>query len=469
MTVDLLPGRSDQVLTNTAGSARTYVDKLTPSANINGRAEATHRFLQMKQPQSHLALPASRIFKAGETYQLPFNFVVPSQLLPRACNHKCDNDLVKEAHLHLPPSLGDAETSGYGGQLMDDLAPEMSKVSYAIRVRLLKDRVDGTDAVLAETAKKLSIQPSFEEQPPMNVDGDDQYCLRQEKTIRKGFMKGKLGRLVMEASQPKSFRLPALSPGDSRPPVTTMAKVHLRFDPHDEQSLPPRLGSLASKLKVTTFFASTPRHSFPKKHSSFPDMSQGFITLPLPLSTLCVASVDWTRHADENEMRATALRRDSAVSGNSVMSTSSTVTASSAYRKSRPFYTATILVPLSLPTSKNLVPTFHSCIVSRIYSLTFSLSISGQPLTTSWTLKVPVEIIADGSVHVVERRRQSEQAELAFVEANAMFQPRLIGVGNSSLPGTDDLPPGYDAHVFNNQAGGGYPGERAIADVAVSA
>jgi len=416
------------------------------------------------------------MMEAGKIYNFPFTFVVPTHLLPRACAHNCDNHHVKEAHLLLPPSFGDSDLSGlFDGKPLDDLAPDMARVSYCIRVRMTKRRDDGTENVVVDASKKLRIKPAYEEQPPLDIDNDEEYCGRQEKTIRKGLVKGKLGHLVMEASQPKSFRLPATAPGDAIPPITTMAKVKLRFDPHDDSSQPPRLNSLSSKLKVTTFFANTPRHAFPTKATTFPDISQGYISDTVPLSTLCVASVDWQRHEPGSTVPRfldSQLRRDSALSTSSACSSdhNNIPAPSSHHRKHLPFYTATVIVPLSLPTNKHFVPTFHSCIVSRIYALSLHLSTQGQPLGPSLTLRIPVQISAEGSLDGVERRRMSERAEEAVREADAMFEPRLVGpaFGHERMEtqGSTDMPPGYDGlgieYQGRSRGAGGGSGRSAV-------
>lgn len=457
----------------TPGSTKTYVDKLSTTATMNGRTEASHRFLRLLQPILRSQFPGNGIIEAGRTYTFPFTFVVPTHLLPRACSHKCDNNHVKETHLLLPPSFGDPGLSGYDDKLLDDLAPDMTRVSYSIRVKMTKWNNDGSENVIMEASKKLRIKPTYEEQAPLNIDNDEEYCGRQEKTLRKGFMKGKLGRLVMEAAQPKSFMLPAMAPGDAIPPITTMAKVRLRFDPHEASSPPPRLGSLSSKLKVTTFYASSPRHAFPTRNTTYPDMSQGYISETLQLSSLCVASVDWQRHDPDGatSQQGDLERRDSALSTSSVVSSNQAIPApSSNYHTNLPYYTANIVVPLSLPANKHFVPTFHSCIVSRVYALGLTLTTHGQPLGPSLSLKLPVQISAEGSINSVERRRLSERAEEAAREADAMFEPRAMGLASMNTQGSD-LPPGYERLGFQSHRGGAGTGgmERTAAGVMVTA
>lgn len=430
---------------------------------MGGRQEATHRFLKLTQPIRDEELPQPRIFEAGKTYEYPFTFAIPEHLLPKACVHKCQHDGVREAHLHVPPSFGDKESSGFGSALLDDMAPLMAKILYSIKVQVLRAHpADDTLLVIVEASKKLRVKPAFEEQPPLDLDiygKHEDYCLRLEKTIRKGMLKGKLGKLVMEASQPKGFRLPAVPAGAPIPAVSTKVKLSLRFDPVDENTLPPRLGSLNSKLKVATFFACAPRINYPSRATLAFDGSQGYISEFLNLSSMCIANVDWRKH---ESWESPASRRPSSFSDDSVVSSTFSNTSSSAAipepssgYKGKTFYTATVLVPLSLPKSKNLVPTFHTCLVSRVYGLHINLSYNGQTVGSSLTLKLPVQISSEGSVSSVERRRHSLYIEQATLDANAAFEPRNMGpppdtfLGQSQLPGArSNEPPSYSFEPF---------------------
>ena len=111
---------------------------------------------------------------------------------------------------------------------------------------------------MAEGSKRLRIIPAVEEQPPLDVDieGDDRYDykLRREKRIRKGLLKGKLGRVVAESKQPRSLILPFSRRCDTESQPSTVATVNVRFDPIEECSIPPGLSSLRVKLTVATCF-----------------------------------------------------------------------------------------------------------------------------------------------------------------------------------------------------------------------
>lgn len=430
---------------------------MTTMSTMHGRTEATHRFLKLIMPIASTDLPRDKVLQKGQTYKLPFTFVVPGHLLPRSCMHKCANSMVKETHLQLPPSMGDPDLSGFGPHLLDDMAPEMVKISYSIRVRISKKRDDGADKLIDQEEKKLRIKPAFDELPPITIDlKNEEYCLQQEKTLKKGMLKGKLGRLTIEAAQPKSFRLPCRATTKDEPPISTMAKMKLRFEPHDVQSCkPPKLGMLTSRLKVTSFFSSSPRVDFPTRSTSLTNMSQGYITETLPLSTRNVNVVEWTKHESRP---ANMARRDSAQgAARRTNSGSSSESEEDTFISDKPYYTASILVPLSLPLTKNFIPTFHSCIASRTYTLALGLSISSKALLSSdLTLKVPIQISSEGSAGYDERRRQADAdaVYLATQEVDEMFRPRNTTMNPSEQPSAD-APPMYGGVEFH---GGATPG-----------
>ncbi|KAF1948123.1 arrestin [Byssothecium circinans] len=439
------------------GTAQVYVERLTPSPTMSGRAEASHRFLTLKQPIDDSDLPTPRILLAGKKYVFPFYFTVPAHLLPSACSHKVVSDYVLNTHLMLPPSLGDAELSGFGGSLLDDMAPEMAKINYAIKVRILqfhesKDRL----SVLVEKARKVRIKPVFEEQPPLNMDEHPEYRARCEKAIKKGLFKGKLGTLTAQSRQPKAMIIPGARTTNEAPP-STRARVLLRFDPTEEHHVPPCLGSLKTNIKVTTYYACTPRSGLPSRSHIGYDITQGVFAESTTISTLCIASAQWEKHpASEDPIlcETNSGRRDSGMSTLSTISNTTFDTgiplASKNY-KGGDFYTASILVPVTKTDNKNFIPTFHSCLISRTYTLNMSLSVHAPGVSDpTLNLNIPLQVCAEGSVTGNENARARSAEAVALEDASRMFVPRSV-----APPSNADAPPEYVAfpsHVGRHNA-----------------
>ena len=399
------------------GSTRSYVEKVANTAAAASRSQAYHNFLRLAQPIDESVIPPNRVAEAGTTYTFPFTFVVPERLLPQSCTHSKDADSVHEAHLQLPPSLGDPMMSGDGKSLLDDLTPDMAVISYAIRVIVIRRNPENPrkPIVIVDSVKKLRIIPAVAEAAPIRVSGtkDDEYTLRKEKVLKKGMFKGKLGRLTMEAAQPKSLRLAPLGSNVSDVPITTMAVINLRFDPCDANSKPPRLGHLCSKLKASTFYACVPLRDFPTKTNAYLyDNQRGIHVESINLSSRNIESAQWTTHTVRE-------RHDSGIS----ISDDFTPVAASQL-----FYTCQILVPVDLPTSsKTFVPSFHSCLVSRVYSLDLVLSVHGPSNSVSspsMHLKVPLQISAEPNPNARPVISEEEMRAINGRRLDAYLEPR---------------------------------------------
>lgn len=416
--------RFDTIEISFTGFERTYVENQSTTAPTSTKAFAYRPFLELKQPINAAASPQHRVVQAGHTYKLPFMFVIPEHLLPQACRHAVHNDQVREAHLSLPPSLGDPMAPGDGKTLMDDLAPDMSIVSYAVKVKILRNREsDGKPIILADSTKKIHVIPAYDEHPPLSVPAgkDDDYSMRKEKDLKKGMFKGKLGRLTVEAAQPRSLHLHAPR-SESSCRVTTMATMNLRFDPAEEGAQAPRLGQLVTKLKAATFFATVPMREIPSNSAAVRfDNRRGLFVETLSLSSRNVESVQWEKHT------ATSFA-ERVNSVHSVSSAISILEPSSAY-SGKTYYTASIIVPITLPENKSFVPTFHTCLISRIYLLDFSLSVHtpGTSVTApSVHLKIPVQVSSERNANAQPLISPEEAQAIAAREADGYFSPRSV-------------------------------------------
>ena len=363
----------------------------------------------------------------GVKYEIPFNFVVPEQLLPHICTHSVQNSEVLNAHIQLPPSFGDPMLASDGQTLVDDMAPDMARISYCVRVRMIKRSSSGRLVDIADKAIRLRIVPATEEQPPVPVPEDDKdFELRKEKDVKRGIFKlGKIGRLTAEAIQPRTLRLPA--PKTKSPsPVTTITTVNLRFDPHDANDQPPALGSIVSKLRAETFFGATPFKQIPRKSSvNVWDTSKGSYIDSVELSSRCISTVPWTRHEDQTSAVSTELaRRPSVIS---TASASNIPEPSSTYGGAH-FWAASVLVPISLPTNKVFTPSFNSCIVSRAYTLELNVSYHSPGTNVSLpsvVLKLPIQISSEGNLEATRQMSAAEAEAMAEREVDRdFFTPR---------------------------------------------
>lgn len=276
----------------------------------------------------------------------------------------------------------------------------------------------------------------------MHVEGGsrDDYILRREKGIKKGFGRSKLGRLVVESAEPKSLRLPSVHNADTDAAVTTLAIINVRFDPAESSSCPPQLGSVTSKMKVATFYATTPLEEIPKKSSEFLfDTRRGLYIEKIPLSSRCLLNVQWQKH-DHGYNTPPDSRRQSMLSAGEAHIPAP----SEAYNQQSPFYTATVIVPISLPKCNRVfVPTFHSCFISRIYMLKFTLSVSTPNRSLqdpTIHLKLPFQVSQEGRPQEIGSS-STRQAETSVAqEFDDIHNPRSIAPPTPALTERSSIP-----------------------------
>lgn len=425
-----------------SGMSRTTVER----AACPGRTGSQQLFLKLRQPVDETEYPTPRVLEAGRTYTFPFTFVIPDRLLPQVCTHAMKNSNIHQSHTMLPPTLGDPMLAGDGKTLLDDMAPDMSKISYIVRAAVLKRTSTDHNQVkaLANIAKKVRIIPTMEEEPPINVIDNPYYCTRKEKSVKRGFLRGKLGRLVASSSQPKAIRL-FPSSCEARDTVSTVATVQLRFDPVGNEQ-PPRLGSMSSRLRSSTFYSASPWEDFPSQHDTLPfsQVGHGLFSESVPLSTMCVASAQWEKHTICGSERRDSLQSTSSEDSTGPSSTSTGNT----------YYTASVIIPITLPNNKTFVPTFHSCLISRTYSLDLTLSYhtpGAHVLTPSISLCLPIQITTQPK-YADPLKSSSVGVIVTQEEVDRFFQPRLVSPPRAdSVVDVNLAPPEYSESLAPSQ------------------
>lgn len=397
------------------GQQRTWMDRFGTTPGMSGRStskiivcdlsiKTQHnpnklQFLRLNQPVDESLLPIPRIAEKGKKYTFPFTFVIPERLLDSSCTHQVKNDTVREAHLQLPPSAGDPCLPGESGCLTNDLFPDMTRISYYIQVKMLRRRgSDNKLITLVDSSRKVRVTPNVEEGPPVHAeDHPGDYVLRAEKNIKKGIFKGKLGRLTVEAEQPKDL---GLSPC----PISTLVPISLWFVVSDESFEPPKLGALTAKLRISTFFSTSTINYIPKPSSQANDALLGHYGVSLLLSSRCMEGVKWSKQPSLGPTT----------------------------------YKATLLVPITVPKCKELVPSFTTCLISRSYILDLSVTVQASAHSRpSLLLKIPLR---------VSRPSKSTPSSSAAIAANGsvdeFFTPRSIAPPSRSEQGRPSLP-GY--------------------------
>ncbi|KAJ5114778.1 hypothetical protein NUU61_000537 [Penicillium alfredii] len=306
---------------------------------------AHRRFYQSHFPLHETTLPSPRTIIKNRTYRFPFSFQVPDHLPPNSCSHNiASNPLIHQAHLQPPPSFGDATISGFGGQLRDDFAPPSCRILWLVQFRLLrKNIVSAEPEPILVKSLKLRVKPATDETLHLNLNrGSSEYCLQQTSMVA-GKGSRELGTLTVTLEPPKSFYLPLRDPHSF---IGNAVRLFLRYtptEPTEELLQLPRMRSLKGNITATTFYTTSSHHDIPAKKKDIFGKAKNYAEMKFP---------PWA--ADP-------------VAGD---------------------YAATLLVPVNLPR-QNFVPTFHSCLISRVYALSLQLGVHGA---SGISLRVPVQV-----------------------------------------------------------------------------
>ncbi|ELR02392.1 hypothetical protein VC83_02542 [Pseudogymnoascus destructans] len=395
-----IPQSFSSVEISLLGTIRTtHPDHIAP---IIAAAGTQHVFLKLTMPlppSAYLDNDGSEThhLAPGQPLKIPFHFVVPARLLPVACTHDLESPAIHDAHLQPPPSLGNSLLP------RDDLTPEMASVTYGIHAKIMSvpPSASSYPQTLASTLRKIHVVPTSPEAPPLSAGKDSsRYVLSKTKSLRRGVFKGKLGTLTLTTTQPRAFSLPPPPMNHTAPTPSTLATLTLRFDPADPSCLPPRLGALTAKIRATTVHSIRPARGIPDEEtrSSPYEIHNGAYSTQVSLASheVTPAAAPWTYVVPAPAYE----RRDS---GYSTAESEGEVHAAAAGEagggKTGPYYTATIPLPLNLPGNKTWVPTFHSCLVSRFYTLMIRLMVhppGKSAVRSSLALKVPVQVLGQG-------------------------------------------------------------------------
>ncbi|UKZ73518.1 hypothetical protein TrVFT333_001165 [Trichoderma virens FT-333] len=348
------------------------------------------------------------------------------------------------ATLAASPSLGAWEA--------DDQAPDMTQIEYAINAKAIH-LGNGIATKVMEAHHILKVLPSLPEDAPLDITFlDEWYKLSKTKTIRKSLFSSKTGQFTASAIQPNAVILSA----DGHKSSMTSVRINLEYAPSSAETAPPKINSVTGKLVSTTFFSAVPVDHLPNLGSrtnceSTPCLNY---TTTHSLFTLPVESVSWMQ-----QDASSRLRRDSGYSSTVVDGDASDTDASERRRRqnskeksskkpklSTVRHTTDIEIPFTVSNSnrKLFLPSFHSCLISRSYTLQLILCVG--PTKTAISLAVPlqigVETIYEPQGHELPSF-ESAVAQAEEEEADAYLQPRVMHVPESGLQ-NDNVLPGYN-------------------------
>ncbi|KAF7168728.1 hypothetical protein CNMCM5623_001634 [Aspergillus felis] len=397
------------------GTCSTELEHLDPRSFDLVNTRLNHNFLVLHHPEGPPRPCKQDRLKPETTPDYPFAFVVPDVLPLHVCGTSSSiNDF--DLRGPPPPTLGKQPVRLPFYSPVSDMAPATVCITYSIKASLIY--LSGSKrCLLTKTQESVCIVPMTSNVVPSSLGP----CSRLPSVDDTGSLRQ--GRLMLEAVEIPTLRAPVPANGTA-PPLPAMAKVRLRYHSKSFEP-PPLLGNLAVFLKAITHYSvnhplcsifreleerprsyayqrAVQKESFTIRKSRMSNPHWQKITLP-----------------EYSQVETTYANDPGALQGTS-------------------FWEATLPIPLLMPQSKFLPPTFYTCYVVRTYRLSVAISYQKRKRyhrLARATLDVPIRL---DSVPAERSIFTPSIASLANPDVNRATSANSPGVNcfhQSILPG----------------------------------
>ena len=317
-----------------------------------------------------------------------------------------------------------------GSWSRDDFGPETAEIEYYVRVRVLGEPAEGSSRPekIFEAQKPVLVLPPSPEDAPFNVTSQDvNYTMSKSKNLRKSMFSNKLGKFTASAAQPPAVHVGA----DARTASDTAVTVQLGFEPVTSDVAPPTVKSVSAKLVSSTYYGATPARGLPdmggRPEYAIEPPRLAYKT-NVPLFNTDIDRVTW-------RLQCANMRRDSGYSTDNCESDSSTGRKSKkrSSKADKVSHAATLYIPFKVPSkNKVLLPTFHSCLISRVYALSLTLTVG--PANTTVSLMVPLQVAVEPSEESIGEEDIGEDIE-EYLTPRVIRVPDNDDVVRHALPG----------------------------------
>lgn len=415
----LVDTRFDKLEIKLTGTSRTYGRRVVPQAPSARTVTTAHRFLELTQPDLFLHVPENRSFKKGCIYKIPFEFAIPGHMLPITCRHVVASPRVHTCHTSMPPSFGDHELAD-----VTDYAPKHVSVKYRVCANVQENSETGECIEIASGSEPIRFMPKERAREPDAGAWEPARLSQAEIPISKFWTKPS-GTLAVTSTQLTPFVLKDFRKSVWRSELSGRVKINLVFWPANDAARPPARLDLRAILRTTTVSAVSPLTQFPSDDPWFGPQIDSHDAPSIILSPQLLENIEWVQGPHENAQ----LDKDCPP-----------YEAPPAYAMphnmtSRLCYSAQITVLLSATSTSLLVPTFHSCLITRAYNLDLRISLPGsaKSLGPAMRIGIPVEVMPKAA---------------AIRRDSAMSQKEVLGLKSGCDAMCEDLgfegpPPDY--------------------------
>jgi len=412
----------DKLEIKLTGASRTYGRRVVPQAPSERTVTTAHRFLELVQPDLHFHIPENQSFKEGCIYEFPFEFAIPDRMLPHTCRHVVASPLVHTCHTTMPPSFGDHELAD-----VTDYAPKHASIRYRVVASVQKTSEAGDCNDIASASEPIRFMPK-ERVGELDVEGWEPARLSQAEMSTSKLWTKPSGKLAVSSTQATRFVLKDFRKSVWRSQLSGCVKINLVYYPAHNGEKPPEQIDLSAFLRTKTVSAVSPLTQLPSDDPWFGPQVDEHNAPSIILSPHPIETIEWVQGPHE----ATQSDKDfPAYEAPPAYTTSQNMA-------SKLCYSAQIKVSLDASSAFLLVPTFHSCLITRAYNLDMKLSLPGSAmgLGPAMQIRLPVQVVSEAA----GTRRDSAmcQKEVTGSELGCDLMCEDLGMTDPEGP-----PPGY--------------------------
>jgi hypothetical protein len=358
------------------GISRTYGRRIVPHAPNARTVTTAHRFLELTQPDLKHCFPRDKVFRAGRHYNFPFEFAIPDRMLPATCRHVVESPEIHELHTSMPPSFGDQRPDE-----ATDYAPRKASVKYRIVARVFEGAEPAGNSkmkMIACDSERIRFMPSDAMPMPVSTHINRAGAFLP---LRKLWAK-RLGDLAVTSIQASTFRVRKVHSDMWHSGLSGQVKLRLMFIPASDGAEAPRQIELSGIFRTETTSAVSPLLQLPSTDPWLGPELDRHTAPSVMLSSRAVGNISWKRvSAADTEFSEKCHSYEVPPSFKPPRSPCSTS-----------HYSAEIVASLTAAVGCSLVPTFHSCLISRTYIIDLRLSTPTLAFGSfsAMRLKVPV-------------------------------------------------------------------------------
>ncbi|GAB7323816.1 hypothetical protein MBLNU13_g07263t1 [Cladosporium sp. NU13] len=322
----------------------------------------------------------------------------------------------------MPPSFGDHELAD-----ATDHAPKHASVKYRVVANVQEISETGKCNEIASVSEPIRFMPKEQAGEPDVGAWEPARLSQAEMSVGKLWTRPS-GKLAVTSIQTTPFVLKDFRKSVWRSELSGRVKIDLVFWPANDEAKPPGQINLNAFLRTTTVSAVSPLTQLPSDGPWFGPQIDRHAAPSIILCPRLIENIEWVQDSQESTQ----------MSGHCSTYEACPAYATPQNMTSKLCYSAQITISLGATSTGLLVPTFHSCLITRRYDLDLRLSLPGSAvgLGPAMRLGISVKVVLEAAT--VRRDSAAPHEEASDLELGYDLMCEDLGMADPEGP-----PPGY--------------------------